>query len=55
MEVFYGTITGPLTFLCIINDALSNRDYQVWKYVDEFTIGKNRVRGTTCSFKAQFG
>ena len=46
-----GTITGPLTFLCMINDALSNRDHQVWKYVDDLTIGKNRVRGTTCSLQ----
>ena len=46
-----GTITGPLTFLCMINDALSNRDHQVWKYVDDLTIGKNRVRGTNCSLQ----
>ena len=44
-----GTITGPLTFLCMINDALSNRDHQVWKYVDDLTTGENRVCGTTCS------
>ena len=35
-----GTITGPLTFLCMINDALSNRDNQVWKYVDDLTLGR---------------
>ena len=44
-----GTITGPLTFPCIINDALINRDHQVWKYADDLIIGENRVRGTTCS------
>ena len=47
----HGTITGPLTFLCMINDALSNRDHQVWKYVDDLTIWKDLVRVTTCSLQ----
>ena len=46
-----GTITGPLTFFCMINDALSNRGHQVWKYVDDLTIGENLVRGTTCNLQ----
>ena len=46
-----GTITGPLTFLCMINDALSNRDHQVGKYVDDLTIGENGcvVQPVVCS------
>ena len=46
-----GTITEPLTFLCMINDALSNKDHQVWKYIDDLTIGENRVRGTRCNLQ----
>ena len=46
-----GTITEPLTFLCMINDALSNRDHQVWENVDDLTIGENRVCGTTCTLQ----
>ena len=33
------------------NDALSNRDHQVRKYVDDLTIRENRVRGTICSLQ----
>ena len=55
MEVFhsagYNHRPRAATFLCMINDALSNRDHQVWKYVDDLTIGENRVCGASCNLQ----
>ena len=51
-----GTIIGPVSFLCMINDALSVSQHSanipsVWKYVDDLTIGENRPVGTTSTMQ----
>jgi hypothetical protein len=41
-----GTVIGPIAFLGMINDALTEFDtnkMKVWKYVDDLTIGENRA------------
>lgn len=47
-----GTILGPIAFLGMINDALCDTQSEVWKYVDDLTIGDNRKYNGTSSIQS---